>query len=291
MTVTPEVVTIDGEEFWQWKAVLRIPKNWTPESGVFIAVAPPGGIANFPAAVQGDPGLPPTLRNIVVTELAWDDDTPMSATFTAITPGTSTMPPVYDLNLSLRAGEPGADGTMTLLGASDLDEDDAAAPTAGYLFAVKALAGGGFGAELVAQRVGNTYWPTAVEAELSTATGSHARAAVTIPAQPFPWRARCNGQQQVTPNGNDVQVDLVARVNATDGPVVARGLGLANGAAQVLTLAAAPPVNSVAGFGEIAAGAGPTVIYFRVEQVGSGLATYGTVEGRCLYSVDVEPVG
>lgn len=282
---TTEVVTIDGEEFWQWKTVLRIPKNWTPESGVFIAVAPPGGIANFPAAAKGDNGFPPEFRNIDVTELAADDPTPMSAAFSIVTPGTSTTAPIYDLELTLRSGVDGASGTMTLLDASDLDIDPIAD---GYIFAVKDLGGGSWGAELVAQKAGNTYWPTTVTV-LSNATGSNALASVTIPSQLFPWRPVCHGQQELSPDGADVQVDLVARLNATNGPVVARGLGLAGGARQILTLAAAPPVNSTAGFGQVAAGSSQ-VIYFRAEQVGSGTDTYDTISGRALFSVDVKPV-
>lgn len=283
-TPTPEVVTVDGEEFWQWKTVLRVPKNWTPESGVFIAVAPPGGIANFPAAAKGDNGLTPSFRNIDVTELAHDDPTPMSASFAIVSPGSATVAPVYDLELTLRAGEPGAAATMNLLDADDLDADPIAA---GYIFAVKSV-DGVYSVELVAQKAGNTYWPTAVSV-LDNATGSNPLASVTIPAQPWPYRPVCHGQVELAPNGADVQVDLVARLNATNGAVIARGLGLAGGARQILALAAAPPVNSVAGLGEVAAGVSQ-VIYFRAEQVGSGLSTYDTIDGRALFSVDVKPV-
>lgn len=282
---TPEVVTIDNEEFFQWKTVLRIPKNWTPESGVFIAVAPPGGIANFPAAAKGDPGLTPVFRNIDVTELDNDDPSPMSAEFSIVTPGTATISPVYDLALTLRRGAPGASGTMTLLGASDLDDDPIAD---GYIFAVKDLGGGSYGAELVAQKVGDTYWPTTVTV-LSNASGANALASVTIPSQLFPWRPVCHGQVELAPDGADVQVDLVARLGATNGPVVARGMGLAGGLRQILDLSAAPPVNSTAGFGEVAAGESK-VIYFRAEQVGSGLDTYDTIDGRAVFAVDVKAV-
>jgi hypothetical protein len=288
-TSPPEVVTIDAEEFYQWRVVLRVPKNWTPESGVFIAVAPPGGIANFPAAVQGEPGLTPIFRYVTVTELDHDDESPMSGEMTIVSPGDADTPPVYDLALTLRRGAPGASGDMSLLGATDLDADDAEDPTAGYVFAVKSLGGGEFGAELVAQKVGNTYWPTSVTV-LTNATGANTVASVSIPSQPGPWRPVCHGQQELSPDGADVQVDLVARLNTTTGDALARGLGLANGARQVLALAAAPPVNSVAGYGQIAAGVGPTTILFRCEQVGSGLATYDTTSGRALYSVDVKPV-
>ena len=285
-TPTPEVITIDGQEYYNWKTVLRVPRNWTPESGVFIAVAPPGGIANFPAMVKGDNGFTPYLRNIVVTEIAHDDPTEMSASLTLISPGSSTTPPTYDIAMTLRAGAPGDDGTMTLLGASDLDDDPIAA---GYIFAVKSTGVGTWGAELVAQRIGNTYWPSTVTV-LSNATGSNALASISIPSYPFPWRPVVHGQVELSPDGSDVQVDLVARLNASNGPVVARGLGLAGGARQILALAAAPPVNSTTGFGQVAAGSS-AVIYIRAEQIGSGLSTYDTIDGRALFSVDVEAVG
>lgn len=289
----PEVVVVDGEEFYQWKVVLRIPKNWTPESGVFIAVAPPGGIANFPAAIQGAPGFTPTFRNVNLVPLAWNDPTDASATWTLITPGTSTAAPVFDLVLTLHEGEPGADGTMAILGASDLD--GGGAPTDGYIFAIKA---GGTRVELVAQKVGNTYWPTTVTV-LSNATGANAVTSVTIPPQLSKWRPHVNGQDIVSYDGANVQVDLVARLGgtgtgtgATDGLVVARGLGLPGSAAlmQTLAFAAAPPVNSTAGFGEVAAGGSGTTIYIRIEQIGSGTDTFDTISGRALFSVDVTPL-
>lgn len=287
----PEVVVIDNEEFYQWKVVLRIPKNWTPESGVFIAVAPPGGIANFPAAIQGERGFTPTFRNVDVVELTWDDPTAASATWTLITPGTATAAPVFDLELTLHAGEPGDDGTMTLLGASDLD--DGGDPTAGYIFRVNP---DGDGVELVAQHVGNTYWPTTVSV-LSNVTGANALAQVTIPGQVGKWRPKAQGQQIISPDGPDVQMDLVARLGgtgtgtgATDGQVIARGQGLAGGAPQNLVLSPSPPVGSTAGFGEVAAGGSGTVIFFRLEQVGSGTNTCDTISGRALFSVDVTPV-
>jgi hypothetical protein len=288
----PEVVTIDNEEFYQWRVVLRIPKNWTPESGVFIAVAPPGGIANFPAAIQGDIGFTPTFRNVDMVELAYDDATPASATWTLITPGTPTTAPVFDLELTLHKGAPGATPDVNLLAADDLD--DGGSPTAGYIFQVNST---GDGVDLVALNVGNTYWPTAVTV-LSNATGANAVASVTIPPQTGKCRLHVNGQQIVSYDGTDAQVDLVARLGgtgtgtgATDGLVIARGQGLPGSAAlmQNLAFTAAPPVNSTSGFGEIAAGGSGRVVYIRAEQIG-GTDTFDTISGRALYSVDVIPL-
>lgn len=287
----PEVVTIDNEDFYQWKVVLRIPKNWTPESGVFIAVAPPGGIANFPAAIQGSPGLPLTIRNSTVVPLAPDDPTEDSLTWTLITPGSGTTQPVYDVELAIHKGEKGDDGTLTILGADDLT----GTPTAGYVFQINSA---GDGVEIVAQKVGNTYWPTTVTV-LSNATGANAVATVTIPGQLTKWRPHVNGQDIISYDGPNVQADLVARLGGTgtgtgasDGLVVARGQGLPGSAAlmQNLTFCAAPPVGSTAGFGEVAASGSSTTIYIRIEQVGSGTDTFDTISGRALFSVDVIPL-
>ncbi|MGQ9348955.1 hypothetical protein [Mycolicibacterium gilvum] len=287
--VAPEVVTLDGEDYYQWRTVLRIPKNWTPESGVFIAVAPPGGIANFPAAIEGAPGPAPVINNTTMTELAWNDPSPASVEWTLV--GTLDGAPVYDVEFSLHKGAPGDAGDMTLLDATDLD--DGGAPTAGYIFQVNAE---GDGVELVALRVGNTYWPSTV-ATLSNATGANALAQVTIPGHDMKVRLHCNGQAVIDPDGPDVQVDLVARLGgtgtgtgATDGNVIARGFGLAGGATQVVVLSPSPPIGSATGFGEVAATASTTVVYFRAEQVGSGTDTFDTLSGRALFSVTVDPI-
>lgn len=68
-----------------------------------ILLRPQGGIGvGIPAIAQGDPGDTPTIdTTISVTELAYDDVTPASATFTEISPDT------YRLNLSVHEGVPG----------------------------------------------------------------------------------------------------------------------------------------------------------------------------------------
>lgn len=286
-TAAPEVVTVDGEQYYQWRTVLRIPKNWTPESGVFIAVAPPGGIANFPAAIQGEDGPAPDFRNTTLNSLAWDDPSEDAVVFTRVNPGES--PPIFDVEFTLHKGEPGDEATMTLLDATDLD--DGGSPTAGYIFQVNSE---GDGVDLVALRMGNTYWPTTVTA-LSNATGANAIAQVTIPTQQGRYSLAVEGQVELDPDGPDVKVDLVARLGgtgtgngSTDGSVIARGLGVAGGATQILAFAPAPPINSAGGFGEVANGES-RVVYIRCEQQGSGTDTFDTVSGRALFSVRVEP--
>lgn len=285
-TIT-EVVTIDDQEFWQWKAVVRVPKNWTPESGCFIAIAPPGGIANIPALVQGDTGFTPTIRNANLTELAHDDPTPASAEWTLVTPGTSTTAPVFDLDISLHKGEPGDDGSSgTLLGASDFDDTGIAD---GLIFAINST---GDGVELVSQKVGNMYWPTSFASSLSNASGGNTVGTLTIPPQDWDWRPRCHGQALVTYDGTDVRVDAVVRLNnATTGDVVARGKGPAGTLALwgIPVLSSAPPAGSLSTYGVVSAGASAT-IYYRLEQVGSGTSTFDALNSELLFAVEVAPL-
>lgn len=289
----PEKITIDGEEYYQVRAVLRVPVNWTPESGVLIAVAPPGGIANFPYAIKGDNGFSPTFRNVNLTELEPDDPTEASATWTLVTAATEVAGPIYDLELTLHKGEAGDDGTLTILTATDWDDTNA---QAGYVLALKSDGSGGYnGVEAVSQKVGNMYWPAAV-ATLSNATGGNALTSVPVPAQPWPYRLCVDGQQTISPDGADVRADLVARLStgstgtggSTDGQVIARGQGVATGMIQNLVFSPAPPVNSSPGFGEVSDGAA-RIAFIRLEVV-NGSDTVDTVAGTGFFSVRVEPL-
>lgn len=283
-TTNSEVVTIDGQEYYQWKAVLRIPKTWTPESGVFIAVSPMGGIANLPAAIKGDNGLPPVFRDIEFTELAYDDPTEASAEWTLVAPATDNTGPVYDLALSLHAGDPGDDGTLTILTAADYDNTG---QSAGYVLAMN---GSNDGVVSVAWKVGNMYWPTAFTS-VSNGTGGNTLGQLTIPAQKFDWRPRCHGCALIHYDGSDTQVDLLARVgNATTGDIAARCYGPPGSVVDAsLTLAAAPPAASSSDYAKVAAG-GSTTIYFRAEQQGSGTATFDAPNTKMVFSVEVAPI-
>ncbi len=284
MPTNYEVVTVDDEEFYQWKAVLRIPKNWSPDSGVFIAVAPPGGIANIPAAIKGDTGFTPTIRNVNLTELANDDPTEASATWTVVTPGTDDAAPVFDLDLELHAGAAGDDGTLTILDAEDYDDTG---QTAGY---VLALNSSNDGVVSVARKLGGMYWPTAFTS-VSNGTGGNTVGSITVASQLFDWRPRCHGNVLVHFDGADTQVDLLARVgNATTGDIVARTFGPPGSVGDAsLTFAAAPPAASSATYGKVSSG-GAATIYFRLEQQGSGSDTFDASNTKMVFSVEVAPI-
>jgi len=261
----------DGRTWLVWEGQLRVPLDWDPNSGVFIAVTPPGGLANLPALVKGDNGLPPTLRNIVVTELEHDDATPASAEFDLYAEATDVAGPIYDVLLTTHKGAPGADGGTVL------DPDDYGTAVAGRLLAVDS---GLTGFELVPQRVGGTFWPTAVTEAPSATTAGFTVATISVPAYtyPFQWRPVVTGTNKIAGSGADVRVDLVAHLGSTGGPVVARGYGR-GGVADVLTLDASPDVNATSGDITVAANAA-AVIYILTEKQG-GADTYSSSATRC----------
>lgn len=274
---------IDGKEYLVIDvAKFRIPLDWDPSSNMFIAVAvPDGGIGNFPALVKGDAGDTPQLDTAInFTALEWDDPTPEFASLT------ETSPNIYKLNLGLRNGIPGPEGTMTILGASDLTGTPAAKKT----FVVNAT---GDGVEVVSQKIGNRYLPATIE-PAPTGNAAFTLCPIGIEAQAHDCLVRVDGQCIVTPTGSDFRGDLIARLSTTGivngetaGPEVARGFGLP-GMTDRLVFSSARPAGSSADYGLIPAGNAATV-YVRVERQ-SGAQTFSTEVDTSRFEVRVDPV-
>jgi hypothetical protein len=172
---------------------------------------------------------------------------------------------------------------MTIMTATDLV---AGTPVTGQLIAVNAGANGFI---LEAQKVADRYIPGTI---LSAPSGnpSYTVCSVPIAAQPFDWRPECEGYNIVTATGPDLQADIVARLGTeTSGSVVARGPGVAGVSPQVQSLVAAPPAGSADGFDRVAAGVGPTSVYFRVERQ-SGTSTFTTSASTTAFCVRPRPV-
>lgn len=273
--------TIDGKEYLVVEvAQFRIPLNFDPDSNMFIAVAAPsGGLGNFPALVKGDPGFAPTFNTPTLHALEHGDPTADSIAFTLVTPGTALAGPVYHCDVYLHKGEPGDDGTMVLLDASDLT----GTPLAGRIMVVNSTA---TGMEFVAQKVGDRYLPASIN---STPSGNanYTLCPVGIPAQPFDWRPEVVGQTVVAGTGTNVRVDLLARLSSeAGGNVVARCFGVAS--TERLMLCSAPPAGSNDAFDRVAAGTAVT-IYMRVERQ-SGSDTFTTSASTTSCAVRVRPI-
>jgi hypothetical protein len=236
----------DDERYYIWQGEVRIPKTFDPSTkAAVIMLGPPGGIAEIPALVKGDPGLPASIdTTISFTTLAWDDPTSDSASFTLLTPATDTEPAVYRLALALHEGAPGASAGTTLLDAFDLT----GTAVDGYVLA-KTTVGGDDLVTWVAQKVGDQYWP----ASISNTTGSDGQnrtlASVSIPAQPFDYRLRVFGQSIISGTVN-TRVDLIARLgNATSGDIIGRSFGITGATPPPSVLVSGPPTGSASDSG------------------------------------------
>ncbi|AHI61310.1 hypothetical protein SEA_RIALTO_19 [Mycobacterium phage Rialto] len=262
-----------------FEGIVEIPVDPTAGAAI-LQLRPQGGIGvGVPAIEKGEPGVPATFDTTVnLTELDPDDPTPAEASFTEITPPSTSTPGVYRLNLALHAGAKGADGEA-VWDPTDVDPS----PVAGQVPVVNSTADGFV---LAAQRVGDRYVPASIS---NTASGNanSTLAQVSIPAQPFDWRPRVQGYTVVTGEGADVRVDLVARLNGeTGGNVIGRCPGVAQ--SERLILVAGPAAGSSDGFDRVTAGT-PATIYFRCERQ-AGSVTYTTSASTSMFSVEVLPL-
>lgn len=274
----------DDGQYYIWTGKVQIPKTYDPTTkSAIILLGPDGGIADIPALVQGDPGQPATLDEAInFSALAYDDTTPDSASFTLITPGTVSTPPVYRLNLALHKGSPGANGTSSILSAGDIT----GTATDGYIVAKKA---GEAKAEWIAQKVGGQYWPASISNTSGTDGQNRTLASVSIPAQPFDWRPRVFGQCVIAGTVN-TRVDLIARAgDATSGDIVGRAYGVAGATPPPAILVSGVPAGSANTVGKISAGSA-TTIYLRAEQQASTTDPYTTAGVTTSFMVEVAPI-
>lgn len=275
---------IDGKEYLVIDvAKFRIPLEWSPSSNMFLAVAAPdGGLGNFPALVAGDDGLPATIDSSVVFEaLDYTDPSPEYASFTEI------APQVWQLNLGLRNGAPGANGTTLL---------DPNAYGTKVAYRILQLKPDLSGFEYTAQKCGDRFYPTTIAA-VPTGNPAYTLCAVGISPQPFDWRPSVEGQTVFTGTGSDVRVNLIARMSTTGvingetaGPIVGQGFGpIGTNTAGISTvLSSGPPFGVVDTYDRVLANNAAT-IYLRTERQ-AGINTYSTDPVTTTFGVKVNPI-
>jgi hypothetical protein len=260
-------------------AQFMVPLDWDPSSNMFIAVAAPNGsVGNFPALVQGAPGVTPTIDTAIqFTPLAYNDPTADAASWIVEAPN------LYQLVLQLHDGAPGPPGTMTIMQATDLI---ATTPISGQMVVVNPAANGFV---LQPQLIADRYIPGTILSAPS-GNGAYTLCSVPIPAQSFDWRPECVGFTVISPTGTDLQANLVARLGTeTSGSIVATGMTMAGGLPQVGTLVSIPPAGSADGYDRVAQGVGPTSVFLRVERQ-SGGSTFTTSSSTTLFGVRPRPV-
>lgn len=257
--------------------------EWDPSSTCFLAVAAPdGALFNFPALVQGDPGVTPDIdTTIIFTALEPGDATADFASFTEISTN------VYQLHLGLHKGLKGDNGVMVLAPA------DYGTPVAGRTLVLNDALTAFVYAPI---KVGDRYRPASFAA---APTGNPAYTLATIPiaSQPFDWRPSVEGQCIITPTGADFQGDYLVRMSTagvvngeTAGPIIGRGFGPiglnTTGFATVLSSAMAAGVSSTAD--KVLTGNTAT-LYVRVERQ-SGAQTFTTLAATTLCEARVNPI-
>lgn len=276
----------EDDQYFIWTGDVRIPKTYDPTTkSAIILLGPEGGIAEIPALVKGDPGQPAEIDTLIsFTALAWDDPTADSATFSLITPGTDSTPPVYRLALSLHRGAPGDPGTFEVLAADDVT----GTAVDGYML-TKGTASGEDVVVWAPQKVGGQYWPASIANTSGSDGQNRTLASVSIPAQPFDWRPRVHGQAVISGTAA-TRVDLVARLDSDlSGDVVGRAYGQVGATPPTAVLVSGVPAGSASTVGLVAAGESATV-YLRAEQQASTTDTYNTAGVTTSFMVEVCPV-
>lgn len=270
--------TSDGQ-FYVFEGRVLMPID--PATNVAqILLRPQGGLGvGIPAIAQGDPGITPTIDTTInFTELAYNDATPASASWT------ETSPDVYKLNLTVHEGDPGASGTnATIIGASDLT----GTPAYKKIITVNS---GANGFDYSVQKVGDRFIPASIS---NTSSGNplSTLCSVAVPAQSFDWRPHVEGQCVITGTGADVKVDLIARLNnETSGNIVGRALAGGIGGINPPThhLVTGPPAGSADAYDKVTAGNAAT-IYLRAERQ-TGADTFTTSNSTTSFYVRVCPI-
>jgi hypothetical protein len=277
-TETWNITTIDGKQYLVVDvAKFRIPLDWDPSSNMFFAVSyPDGGIGNFTALAKGDTGDVPTLSlPITVTELAADDPTAASGSFTEVSPDTYTM------SVTLHKGAKGDPGDTVL---SPADYGDA---LAGDFLVVNPDLNSFVPTP---QRLGDRYLPANI---VSTPSGNagYTLCTVGVPPQRFAWRPQVEGFCEMTGTGSNVKVDLLVRRDSpTAGNIVGRATQPPGQYPATHVLSSIPPIGSPSDYDIVQAGV-PAVFYLRAERVSGSdtFTTSTTTTGFCVRVTGVPP--
>lgn len=256
----------------------------SPETGApVLYLRPNGGIGQaIPAVEQGAPGKHAQLDTAInYTELAYNDPTPASASFTVLTPPTDDTPGVYKLNLKVHAGSPGSNGSTTLT--------TGAISGTPVFKKIPQINSAGTGFEYTVQKVGGRHQPASINNTASgNANATLGVVSIAAGTYDFDYRVEVEAQTIVTATGPNCSVDLVARLNGeTGGNDIGRCFGV-GGTKDRLIIAGGFAAGNADGWDRVAAGQGCTV-HLRTEQQ-SGSDSYTTSATTTRFRVKVRPI-
>lgn len=280
-------ISINGTSL-VWDGTCTISNFTDASTGVVtLTLTPSGGVGNLPALVDGTPGLPPTLRNLTVNQVAFGVTPPASSwtQFAAGGPGTAS---VYDATVYVNSGQRGLAGTNgAFLGSSDLS----GTATVGYVPAYTTVPSAGV--VWSPQKCGPTYNAFPISNVSNSGTNSQSTlCSVSVPAQPFAWYPWCCGQAVTSGTANTV-IGLKAMLNsATTGNVVGQGLAVAGNVNQVADLGPGFGAAIGGGYGQVAANASAQIYFVAVQTASTSDAwsIAGAAAGNAWFTVQVQPV-
>lgn len=278
-------ITTDGNSLTIDNCTITISNAFDPTTGVAtITITPSGGLGTLPALLAGDPGLPPTLRNINYTPVPYGTALPdPAAEWTLIYPGGPGVAAVYDLNLAINSGAPGESGTFSITGANDLGGTQ----TNNYTLLWDAVSDQFLYAPLY---LGSTYWPSTINSTSGYTSQGTPRTLcqISVPALPFAWYPVVIGQTVVTGTIN-TQIELSANIGSTSGNQVGVGYGVVGQSYQTVVLQSSIPAGSTGSYGQVAANSAATII-LSATQVASTTDDWATSSSTTSFMVTPNPV-
>lgn len=252
----PNGITVDGNSLIISNATITVENAFDQSNGAaVIIITPAGGLGTLPALLQGEPGLPPVLRNIIPTQVPYGTALPSPAwSWTLISPGGPGVAAVYDLNVAINSGAPGASGTYSIAGSTDLS----GSATNNWTLTWDALTDQFKYAPLY---LGATYWPSTINNTSGFTAQNTARTLtqISVPALPFAWTPVMFGQTVVTGTVNTV-IELSANLGSVSGQQVGVGFGVTGQASQTVVLQSGIPAGSASGYGQVAANSSATIV-------------------------------
>ncbi|MDZ7886540.1 MAG: hypothetical protein U5N53_28210 [Mycobacterium sp.] len=259
-------------------------------SAVIIATLPQGR-ASWSAMSKGDPGEPPDLRNINVTELEYTDPNPLVWDFDLAEPATPTSPPKWDLNVQVRSGPTSPPAPVKFADLTDVH----GAPGEGFMPAWSTNADGSGGDGLVytpvGHGIGGQFWPSDPLGNTSGANGQlRTLASVLVPVLPRAWRPRPMAGCILSGTVN-TRPHLIARVgDAVNGAIVGRGFTVPGVAVQSPHFHHGVPPGSEVDHGVIPGGVGPTLVHLRAEEQASTVDNFTTSGTTTWFFVEAQYV-
>lgn len=245
-----------------------------------LTLTPDVGVSNLPALVSGDPGLPPTLRDVTVNQVPYGSAAPAS-TWSLVTAGSPGVASVYDLTLYVNSGQQGPAGTVAISSATDLS----GTPTDKYTLVYNSALAKWKVSPMLA---GDIYEPSTISSYSGNAA-SAILATLTVPAQPFDWRPEVSGYA-IAGGTVNTRVELNCRLNnSTSGDQVGYAPGVTGAAPPPMTLVRTTGPGGSNVFGKVSAGSAAT-IYFIAKQTAATTDAWNVNSSNCRFSVKVNAI-